>query len=132
MDLVKVSTEPKKLSKYTLGRSKNVNNHKLSHEKQENSWFTSKLAPSGLPLQGWGRFSRTSFDFSSSKGVWQPRKWKRKGKKVEEMRKKWRNCCPCLCIAERSDFKFVQTETYIGAQCIGNYQKQQNQKLLQG
>ena len=29
-----------------------MNNHKRSHEKQENSWFTSKLAPSGIPLQG--------------------------------------------------------------------------------
>ena len=60
-----------------------MNNHKRSHEKQENSWFTSKLAPSGLPLQGWGRFSRTSFDLSSSKGAWQPRK-------MEKNERKWK------------------------------------------
>ena len=37
-----------------------------------------------------------------------------------------------LFIAEVIDLKFVKTEGYIGAQCIGNYQKKQNQKLLQG
>ena len=43
------------------------------------------------------------------------------------------NCRP-LSIAESEviDSKFVQTEAYIGAQCIGNYQKKQNKKLLQG
>ena len=41
---------------------------------------------------------------------------------------------PTLSIAESEviDPKFVQTEAYIGAQCIGNYQKKQNQKILQG
>ena len=28
-----------------------------------------------------------------------------------------------LCIADVIDLKFVQTNAYIGAQCIGNYQK---------
>ena len=30
---------------------------------------------------------------------------------------------PTLCVAEVIDSKFVQTEAYIGAQCMGNYQK---------
>ena len=30
---------------------------------------------------------------------------------------------PTLCIAEVIFPKFVQTEAYIGARCIGNYQK---------
>ena len=44
------------------------------------------------------------------------------------------NFCP-LSIAKSEVIppNFVQIEAYIGAQCIGNYQKQkQNQKLLQG
>ena len=36
------------------------------------------------------------------------------------------------CRSEVIDPKFVQTEAYIGAQCIGNYQNKQKQKLLQG
>ena len=41
------------------------------------------------------------------------------------------NCRPLsIAKSEVIDPKFVQTEAYIGAQCIGNYQKKQNQNIL--
>ena len=67
-------------------RNRSTNTLKHQHEEHENMQLTSKPAPSSLPLQGWGRFSRTSFDLLSSKGVWQPRKLKRKQKKVKQRR----------------------------------------------
>ena len=36
------------------------------------------------------------------------------------------NCLPWFSMTELIDSKFVQTEAYIGAQCMGNYQKKQN------
>ena len=52
----------------------------------------------------------------------------------EERGKQRANCRPLsIAKSEVIDTKFVQTEAYIGAQCIGNYQKKkknQNQKLL--
>ena len=39
------------------------------------------------------------------------------------------NCRPLsIAKSEVSDSKFVQTEAYIGAQCIGNYQKKNKTK----
>ena len=59
-----------------------------------------------------------------------------RGKKMKEngeRRKQQANCHPLsIAKSEVIDSKFVHTEAYIGAQCIGNYQKKQNQKLLQG
>ena len=50
-----------------------------------------------------------------------------------ERGKQWENCRPLsIAKSEVIDPKFVHTGAYIGAQCIGNYQKNQNQKLLQG
>ena len=37
---------------------------------------------------------------------------------------------PILCIDEVIFPKFVQTEAYIGAQCIGNYQKKLKLKAI--
>ena len=60
-----------------------------------------------------------------------------RGKKMKENgeRGKQRANFHLLSIAKSEviDPKFVQTEAYIGAECIGNYQKKkQNEKLLQG
>ena len=50
-----------------------------------------------------------------------------------ERGKQRENCRPLsIAKSEVIDPKFVHTGAYIGAQCIGNYQKNQNQKLLQG
>ena len=51
-----------------------------------------------------------------------------------ERRKQRRNCRPpSIAKSDVMDPKFVHTEAYIGAQCVGNYQKKkQNQNLLQG
>ena len=44
-----------------------------------------------------------------------------------ERGKQWANCRPLsIAKSEVIDPKFVHTEDYIGAQCIGNYQKKKN------
>ena len=46
-----------------------------------------------------------------------------------ERRKQRANCRPLfIAKSEVIDPKFVQTEAYIGAQCIGNYQKKTKPK----
>ena len=43
------------------------------------------------------------------------------------------NCRPCFSIVDLIDSKFLQTETYIDAQCKGSYKKKKpKQNLLQG
>ena len=39
---------------------------------------------------------------------------------------------PALYIAEVIDSKLIQTEAYIGAQCIGNYKTTQNKIYYKG
>ena len=36
---------------------------------------------------------------------------------------------PLISISELIDSKFVQTEAYIGAQCMGNYKKKKKTKI---
>ena len=39
---------------------------------------------------------------------------------------------PPKFIAEMIDSKFIQTEAYIGSQCIGNYKTNQNKSYYKG
>ena len=49
--------------------------------------------------------------------------------RIWEKRKQRRNYRPTLYIADVTDSKFVHIEAYIGAQCIGNYQKKNKIKI---
>ena len=59
--------------------------------------------------------------------VWQPRKGKKKERKWEK-RKLHGNCRLWFSIPELIDSKLIQSEAYIGAQCMGNYQKKKKTK----
>ena len=58
-------------------KSRGTNTLKHKHEEHENMQLSLKTTPSGLPLQGSEGFSQASLDFSSSRGVWLPRKCKK-------------------------------------------------------
>ena len=88
--------------------------------------------PNSLPLQG----KRALAAHPSSchpRRVFGSRERGKKIKENGETGKQRENCRPLsIAKSEVIDSKFVQTEAYIGAQCIGNYQKNKNKKLLQG
>ena len=63
------------------------------------------------------RSSQPTSELSSSEECLVAEKWRVKERKWEK-RKLRGNCRPWFCIAELIDTKFLQTEAYIGAQCI--------------
>ena len=138
MDLVKVSIEPKKLAKYTLKRAclRDFNLSEKQEHKQpintcvKNSGTVSYLhtLANSRPLQGGRGLAEHPLSCHPQRSVWQPRKWKRKGKK------KGKGSCgetaSRLLYIRSQVCRFVQTETYIDAQCKGSYKKNQNWKVI--
>ena len=77
-------------------RSRGTNTLKHKHEEHENMQLSLNTTPSGLPLQGSGGISQESLDFSSSRGVWLPRKCKKVKREEEKITNSREEEASCL------------------------------------
>ena len=73
--VITIQGESKGFKPTVKGKYKTVSEYLCENHGTLN--LPSDPAPSSLPLQGGMVSSQPSLEFSSSRGVWQPRKWKK-------------------------------------------------------
>ena len=87
--VITIQGESKGFKPIVKGKHKTVSEY--LRENHGTLSLPSDPAPSSLPLQGGRVSSQPSLELSSSRGVWQPRKWKkmRENGREEEKRENW-------------------------------------------